>query len=482
MDLSDANLPFAPGDVLAEKYRIDRVLGVGGMGVVVAATHLDLDSKVAIKVMRGELLSNESAVKRLVLEARSAAKIRSEHVARVLDVGTLPGGSPYIVMEFLDGCDLGQLLMEQGPLPVSQAVDFLLEACEALAEAHAAQIIHRDLKPENLFVSRRADGSPSIKVVDFGISKQLGMTPGTRALTNPSTAVGSPQYMAPEQMQARPVDARVDIWALGAILYQLVSGKHAFDGETLPEVCAKVLSEDPPLLQSVRADLPKDLEVIVSRCLRKDPQQRFEDVASLALALTPLGTTSAQLSLERITRVIRGAGSVVAITPSMRKNESGSGTAPTIAASTPIASGGTFASTPAQKSSALKWLVPALLALSVGVIAALLLRSPTTDTAQGTPAPVANSPAVVASKAPTATAPAAAPSIVAAPDSIPQPSASTNAIPSANAVAPLAVAPPAVSANQSGKVARPVRKPLPSKNTNESADKAWDPASFGGRR
>ncbi|HEX2880041.1 MAG TPA: serine/threonine-protein kinase, partial [Polyangiaceae bacterium] len=220
---TDANLPFNVGETLAGKYRIDRVLGVGGMGVVVAATHLDLDTKVAIKVMRDELLSEPSAVQRLMLEARAAAKIKSEHVARVLDVSTLPSGVPYIVMEYLDGCDLAQLLTEHGALPVAQVADYLLEACEALAEAHAAQIIHRDLKPENLFVARAADGSPTIKVVDFGISKQLGPAASERALTNPSTAVGSPQYMAPEQMQGRPIDVRADIWALGTILYQAVT-------------------------------------------------------------------------------------------------------------------------------------------------------------------------------------------------------------------------------------------------------------------
>jgi serine/threonine-protein kinase len=242
----------------------------------------------------------------LILEARAAAKIRSEHVARVLDVGTLPSGAPYIVMEYLEGRDLATMLEQSGPLPVIQAVDFLLEACEALAEAHRADIVHRDLKPENLFVARRADGSELVKVVDFGISKNLGKETQGRALTNPSTAVGSPQYMAPEQMQARGVDVRADIWALGVILYELLSGRQAFEGETLPEVCAKVLGQEPPNLRSVRGDVPESLERIVTRCLSKVPDGRYANVGQFAQELAPFGSQQAQTSLQRIGRVLSG--------------------------------------------------------------------------------------------------------------------------------------------------------------------------------
>jgi serine/threonine-protein kinase len=456
---TDASLPFKVGETLAGKYRIDRVLGVGGMGVVVAATHLDLDTKVAIKVMRDELLSEPSAVQRLMLEARAAARIKSEHVARVLDVSTLPSGVPYIVMEFLEGCDLAQLLVEQGALPVSQVTDYLLEACEALAEAHAAQIIHRDLKPENLFVARAADGSPTIKVVDFGISKQLGPAASERALTNPSTAVGSPQYMAPEQMQGRTIDVRADIWALGTILYQSVTGRHAFDGKTLPEVCAKVLGQEPPSLRSVKPQLPADLELLVERCLKKDPAARYQDVASFAAALAPFGSSNALRSVERINRVLKGSSAVI----------SKIGTAPTIAVgTTPMAGAATYTSTPAVKNS--NRLVLGLLVAAVVVIGAVTfaLRSPTA------PPATAESPVVAAPEParPVSPAPAAKVEVVA-------PTATATA--SAAPVASVAAAPSASAAPTPRPKTPPKPKTaVPAKQPN--LQEAWDPNNFGGRR
>ncbi|HEX6765015.1 MAG TPA: serine/threonine-protein kinase, partial [Polyangiaceae bacterium] len=191
-------------EIVAGKYRIEGVLGTGGMGVVFAATHLDLDRRVAVKVMRAEMVEHPSAVERLVLEAKLAARFKSEHVCKVLDVGTMPDGVPYIVMEYLEGADLASLLAEAGAFDIVTAVDFMLETCEALAEAHSAHIVHRDLKPENLFAAKDLDGSVSIKVLDFGISKQVGAisNSSSRSLTNPSSALGSPYYMAPEQMRS----------------------------------------------------------------------------------------------------------------------------------------------------------------------------------------------------------------------------------------------------------------------------------------
>src|SRR5258708_39105919 len=161
----------AEGQIVADKYRIERVLGRGGMGVVVAAHHLRLDEKVAIKFLLPDAASNAAVVRRFELEARAASRIKSEHVARVLDVGTLEEGEPYMVMEYLEGSDLAAWLRQRGPLPIEQAVEFVLQAGEAIAEAHVLGIVHRDLKPENLFVVRRVDGVSSIKVLDFGISK-----------------------------------------------------------------------------------------------------------------------------------------------------------------------------------------------------------------------------------------------------------------------------------------------------------------------
>src|SRR5689334_23477229 len=208
------------GAVLSGKYRIERMLGVGGMGVVMAAHHLQLDERVAIKFLLPDGMNNEEAVARFDREARTAAKIKSEHVARVIDVGSLENGSRYIVMEYLEGADLASFLRSRRLLPVEEAVEFVLQACEALAEAHALGIIHRDLKPENLFLVRRADGLVSVKVLDFGISKITALTGSGRevGITKTSTIMGSPLYMSPEQMTcAKDVDFRTDIWAMGAI-------------------------------------------------------------------------------------------------------------------------------------------------------------------------------------------------------------------------------------------------------------------------
>src|SRR5580700_416889 len=192
-----------PGDVLAGKYKVERVLGAGGMGVVVAAHHLQLDEKIALKFLLPEALGDAEAVARFAREARNACKIKSEHVARVTDVGTLPNGAPYMVMEYLEGGDLAAWIKQRGALPIEQAVEFVLQACVAVADAHALGIVHRDLKPANLFCVRRSDGQLSIKVLDFGISKLAdGVGPGSMAMTKTSALMGSPLYMSPEQMRS----------------------------------------------------------------------------------------------------------------------------------------------------------------------------------------------------------------------------------------------------------------------------------------
>jgi len=301
---------IAEGKVLAGKYRVERVLGRGGMGVVVAAHHIHLDEKVAIKFLLPEAVASADVVGRFVREARAAVRIKSEHVARVSDVGTLEGGEPYMVMEYLDGSDLAEWLQQRGALPVEQAVEFLLQASEAIAEAHALGIVHRDLKPANLFVVRRADGLLSIKVLDFGISKVTGPAGSADSnMTRTSAVMGSPLYMPPEQMAAsRNVDARADIWALGVILYELLTGTAPFSGETLPEVCLKIAMQPPSPLRSLRPDVPPELEAVVLRCLEKDREQRYPNIAALAHALVDFGPARARGSVERITRTIQAAG------------------------------------------------------------------------------------------------------------------------------------------------------------------------------
>jgi eukaryotic-like serine/threonine-protein kinase len=303
------------GETLAGKYRVERVLGKGGMGFVVAAHHLQLDHKVAIKFMLPEGLSNQGAVARFSKEARAAVRIKSEHVARVIDVGTLDDGLPYMVMEYLDGSNLAEWLRDKGPLPIEQAVELVLQACEAIAEAHSLGIVHRDLKPANLFVIRGADGALSIKVLDFGISKIMSVTPSTADMTSTSAMLGSPLYMSPEQLEAaKDVDARTDIWALGVILHELVTGGPPFNADTLASVLLKIVTKPAPRIRQQRLDAPPELEAIILKCLEKAPEQRYPTIGALAVALAELGPQRAMTSLGRITGILRTA-STASVTP-----------------------------------------------------------------------------------------------------------------------------------------------------------------------
>ena len=305
-EVDNPDVGVRPGDVLAGKYRVESVLGAGGMGVVVAAHHIQLDEKVALKFLRPEALGDAECVARFEREARAAVKIKSEHVARVIDVGTLETGAPYIVMEYLDGGDLSGMLAERGPFPFELAVDFVLQACEAIAQAHSLGIVHRDLKPSNLFCIRRPDGQLSIKVLDFGISKTTstgssGSGSRDMGMTRTTAVIGSPIYMSPEQMQSsKNVDSRTDIWALGVILFELVTGRVPFEGETVTELAIRVATEPTPSVASLRADVPPALEQAILRCLEKTRERRYQNVAELAAALVAFGSKRAGASLDRI--------------------------------------------------------------------------------------------------------------------------------------------------------------------------------------
>jgi len=301
--------PVAPGDVLAGKYVVERVLGEGGMGVVVAATHRQLGQRVAVKFLLAEYCQHPEAVARFLREAQAAVRIQSEHVARTIDVGTLESGAPYMVMEYLSGRDLASELATRGSLPVEEAVGFVLQACEAIAEAHALGIVHRDLKPANLFLAHRADGSPLVKVLDFGISKSVSPAAGPMNLTTTQSVMGSPLYMSPEQLKStKNVDQRTDVWALGVILYELLTGRTPFQAETVSGLIATVVSESPPPLRGARPDLPAELEAIVLRCLEKDPARRIQHVGTLAMALQPFAPAQGAVSVPRIKGVLLTAG------------------------------------------------------------------------------------------------------------------------------------------------------------------------------
>jgi serine/threonine-protein kinase len=288
-DNASLKSPVAPGDVVLGKYRVEHVLGSGGMGVVVAARHLELDQPVALKFILPHALAGKGSVERFMREARAAVRLKSEHVARVYDVGRDAEDRPFMVLELLEGMDLAKLNKHRGPLPVADSVEYVLQACEALVEAHASGIVHRDLKPQNLFVTRRLNGTPLVKVLDFGIAKAFGPgAVGQMALTDSAAIIGSPLYMAPEQMRsARAAEVRSDIWALGVILYELLGGQAPFDGETVTEVCIRVVNEEPKPLAELRPGLDPPLVAIVMRCLEKEPEARFHNVAALAAMLDP---------------------------------------------------------------------------------------------------------------------------------------------------------------------------------------------------
>jgi len=317
---NEPDIGAKPGDVLAGKYRVERVLGKGGMGIVVEAHHLQLDERVALKFLLPEGLKDAEAIARFDREARAAVKIKSEHVARVTDVGRLETGAPYMVMEYLEGEDLSVWLRKRGPMPVEQACEFLLQACEAIAEAHALGIVHRDLKPANLFCIRRADGMLSLKVLDFGISKMTANLAGSRpdlGMTKTSAVVGSPVYMSPEQMQSsKGVDARTDIWSLGIILFELVTGELPFDGASVTELAIKIATAPPVRIASLRPDLPPGFDYVVSRCLEKDREARFQNVAELAIALKDYGPRRSGPSVERVLRTLQVSGVSLPLPPS----------------------------------------------------------------------------------------------------------------------------------------------------------------------
>ncbi len=331
----------APGSVLAGKYRVERLVGSGGMGIVVAATHVHLHEPVAIKLLRPEAARRPGAVERFLREARVVMRLRGEHVVRIHDVGTLDDGAPFIVMEYLEGCDLGAHLRSGGPMRIADAVDAVLQACEGIAEAHAMGVVHRDLKPANLFLAKRVDGSPCVKVLDFGVSKVLfdgfptssldgetldaTLEPENQRAARPfeladtclaaeprggtnetrtNALMGSPRYMAPEQIRsARHVDARADVWSLGVILYELVSSERPFDGDDFDALTRAILHGEPAALH-VADGAPPQLKLAIDACLAKNLEARHRDVLALAEALAPLASAEMSAAPRRIARIL----------------------------------------------------------------------------------------------------------------------------------------------------------------------------------
>jgi len=274
------------GKVLANRYELESLVGEGSTGLIVRARDRATGGRVAVKFLRPSLVTDELRL-RFGREARAIGALRSPHVVAVIDAGT-DADLPYMVLEHLEGDDLRKLLAREGRLPIADAVTCMMHVCEALADAHARGIVHRDLKPANVFVTRR-DGALFVKVLDFGVSKILDrevLAPDDdEEVTRAQTAIGSPRYMAPEQIRSsRDVDGRADLWSVGVVLYELLTGGPAFPGQSVSVVYGVLHNEPAPLL-SKRPDCPPALAAVVERCLRKDRAERWSSAGELAAAL-----------------------------------------------------------------------------------------------------------------------------------------------------------------------------------------------------
>jgi eukaryotic-like serine/threonine-protein kinase len=353
------------GDRVAGKYTITRLLGQGGMGIVALATHDALSLDVAIKFLT---MSHDPAARsRFAREGRAAAKLQGRHTTKVMDVGNLDDGTPYMVMEYLRGSDLGDVLSQRGPLPIGEVMEYMLQVCEGLGEAHAAGIVHRDLKPANLFLCHESDGRPLVKILDFGISK---IESGTQdfALTSATAVLGSPLYMSPEQLRAsRSVDARSDVWSLGVVMYELLTGSVPFNASAITELAIRVASEPAPALTLSRSDVPEGLARAIHRCLEKAPDARFASTYELAVAIEPFAKLT--FTGSRSARIV-GSPSTLGSSRNPLANSASQAWGQTQEAPV-VAAALTPAVVNAQgRGGALKWLLsaPLLAALSVGVV------------------------------------------------------------------------------------------------------------------
>ncbi|AUX45026.1 protein kinase [Sorangium cellulosum] len=448
--------PIAPGDVLLGKYRVENVLGRGAMGLVVAARHLALDERVAIKVLLPKYARDPEILQRFLREGRAAVRIRSRHVVRVADVGTLENGAPYMVMDHLEGKDLAAVLAQSGRLAVPLAIELVLQACEALAEAHAQGIVHRDVKPSNLFLTSGADGSPCVKVLDFGISKMTHVE--DHALTRVGGVLGSPLYMSPEQLRsASDVDGRADIYSLGVVLFELLTGRTPFVALELAQLVYLVTQGEPERPRALRPDIPEPLEQVIMAAIARDRDRRFATVAELALALVPFAPPHTRAAAERLFGALRGP--LAAMSPlqgGAPLSASAAGPA-TSAAAAPLAAGAlTIApvgTTNRRQASRERRTAAIALGIGLAVVSSGLFlwrlsdRAPEHAAREAAPAEVAPGAAAEPHAAPPSAAPpSAAPPSAAPPSAAPpaavEPSASATPPPSAAPGAPAEGSPP----------------------------------------
>lgn len=307
----DAEYRVVPGEIVSGKFRVDEIIGSGAMAIVASATHLGLEDRVALKILRRRYARDPVLRDRFLQEARTAAKLHSPHAARVVDIGEREDGAPYIVMELLTGIDLAAWLDCRGRLSIADSRAFIIEACEALAEAHAQGIVHRDIKPANLFAVEKGKRR-TIKVLDFGVSHANLVGPApveTSTVFGSSVVVGSPAYMSPEQLSGNAVDHRSDIWSLGITLFELLTEIMPFEAErSLGTLITSIIHDAPREIRDYRLDVPSDLADLVSRCLHKDPEERPQSVGELAVELLPFAGRRARDSADHAAFVSREAG------------------------------------------------------------------------------------------------------------------------------------------------------------------------------
>jgi serine/threonine-protein kinase len=410
--IDEAASPVQCGDILEAKFRVERILGEGAMGIVVEATHLELEERVALKFLHEEARARPDIASRFAREARAASKIKNDHVARVYDVGS-HNGTPFIVMELLHGQDLEKMLAVSGPMDPTLAVEYVIQACEGLTAAHVQGIVHRDIKPGNLFVTEHS-GMRDLKVLDFGISK-AGVKKNTLEdvdlLTGDTTQImGSPHYMSPEQIRStRDVDSRADIWSLGVVLYELITGKPPFEGTEITALIAQVLHEPHRTVRSLLPDVPTGLEEVIDHCLQKDPAKRYQSAAELAVALLAFAPKRSRAVAERAMTMMQRATGQKVVFDSLPP--------PAVTSKMPVLAAQPSVSSPAPRArSVMPWFAIVVIVFGLGGGAFALFTRVGAPAARPDPVPAAVVPKEAVREAPReiATQPAPAP-VTAAP-------------------------------------------------------------------
>ncbi|MFA6209720.1 MAG: serine/threonine-protein kinase [Candidatus Obscuribacterales bacterium] len=281
---ADAEAPYSEliGKTIDKKYLVQSVLGEGGMAVVYRAHHVQMERTVVIKVMQGWLLSNRNSVERFERECKLTAKLNHPNIVSVYDVGLINGKEPYLVMEYIKGESLADKIHNSGALPYATTANIIIQICRGLQEAHTSGIIHRDLKPDNVLLQHKSDRPDWVKIVDFGISNFVH---GSKKLTKTGRMVGTPEYIAPEQLKDRPIDMRTDLYGIGIMMFEMLTGRVPFDGESAESILMKHLLEDAPTMAEVRPELAENnlFQPIVDKLLKKNPDERYQTATELRL-------------------------------------------------------------------------------------------------------------------------------------------------------------------------------------------------------